>query len=98
MFDLVIRNGTVFDGTGAPPQGPVDIVITGNRIAEVRPVGVPGVPIQAERRPAKRRAAARARGKPRGLGLATAMELAGGPYTAVNPDTAARRAKLGDAA
>jgi imidazolonepropionase-like amidohydrolase len=53
-FDrLVLRGVTLIDGTGAPPQGPVDIVVTGNRIAEVRPVGFPGVPIQAERRPAK---------------------------------------------
>src|SRR5205823_13516867 len=38
---------------------------------------------------AKRRAAARARGMLRGLGLANPIEVAGGPYTAVNPDTAA---------
>jgi len=37
---------------------------------------------------AKRRAQARERGKLRGLGIANAIEVAGGPYTAVNPDTA----------
>ncbi len=37
---------------------------------------------------AKRRAEARERGKLRGLGVANAIEVAGGPYTAVNPDTA----------
>src|SRR5437762_4181677 len=37
---------------------------------------------------AKRRAQARERGKLRGLGVANAIEVAGGPYTAVNPDTA----------
>jgi aerobic carbon-monoxide dehydrogenase large subunit len=36
----------------------------------------------------KRRAEARTRGKLRGLGLANAIEVAGGPYTSVNPDTA----------
>ena len=48
---LVIRGATVIDGTGAPPIGPVDIVIEGNRIAEVRSVGFPKVAIDAERRP-----------------------------------------------
>jgi len=36
----------------------------------------------------KRRAEARARGKLLGLGIANPIEVAGGPYTAVNPDTA----------
>jgi carbon-monoxide dehydrogenase large subunit len=36
----------------------------------------------------KRRAEARTRGALRGLGVANAIEVAGGPYTAVNPDTA----------
>jgi len=39
----------------------------------------------------KRRAEARARGKLRGLGIANAIEVAGGPYTSVNPDTTAIR-------
>jgi hypothetical protein len=29
---LIIRNATVIDGTGAPPRGPVDVVVEGNRI------------------------------------------------------------------
>jgi N-acyl-D-aspartate/D-glutamate deacylase len=33
-FDLVIRNGTVIDGTGAAPRD-ADIAITGNRIAAI---------------------------------------------------------------
>jgi aerobic carbon-monoxide dehydrogenase large subunit len=37
---------------------------------------------------AKRRAQARERGKLLGLGIANAIEVAGGPYTAVNPDIA----------
>ncbi len=50
---LVIRGITMIDGTGAPPQGPMDIVIEGNRIAEVRSVGYPKVPIRESARPAK---------------------------------------------
>ncbi len=37
---------------------------------------------------ARRRAEARRRGKLRGLGIANPIEVAGGPYTGVNPDTA----------
>src|SRR5260370_6120541 len=48
---LIIRGATLIDGTGAPPIGPVDIVIEGNRIAEVRSVGFPKVPIRQEERP-----------------------------------------------
>jgi carbon-monoxide dehydrogenase large subunit len=39
----------------------------------------------------RRRAEARARGKLLGLGLANPIEVAGGPYTSVNPDTAEMR-------
>ncbi|MGH9460176.1 MAG: amidohydrolase family protein [Vicinamibacteria bacterium] len=53
-FDrLILRGAIVIDGTGAPPIGPVDIVVEGNRIAEMRSVGYPGVPIDPERRPTK---------------------------------------------
>jgi imidazolonepropionase-like amidohydrolase len=53
-FDrLVIRGITVIDGTGAPPRGPMDIVVERNRIVEVRNVGSPGVPINERGRPAK---------------------------------------------
>ncbi len=48
---LIIRGATVIDGTGAPPIGPMDIVVEGNQIVEVRPVGVPGLPIDTARRP-----------------------------------------------
>src|SRR5437870_3967196 len=48
---LIIRGATVVDGTGAPPVGPVDIVIEGNRIREVRSVGFPKLPIKADGRP-----------------------------------------------
>jgi imidazolonepropionase-like amidohydrolase len=48
---LIIRGATVIDGTGAPPRGPMDIVIENDRIAEVASVGFPGVEINQSRRP-----------------------------------------------
>jgi imidazolonepropionase-like amidohydrolase len=48
---LIVRGATLIDGTGAPPYGPVDIVIEGNRIAAIRGVGAPGLPIDPRRRP-----------------------------------------------
>ena len=48
---LIIRGITMIDGTGAPPQGPVDIVVKQNRIVSVQAVGYPGVDINPERRP-----------------------------------------------
>jgi imidazolonepropionase-like amidohydrolase len=48
---LVIRGVTLIDGTGGPPQGPVDIVISGNRISAIRGAGTPGVPLRANRQP-----------------------------------------------
>jgi len=38
---LVIEGATLIDGTGAPPMGPVDIVVEGNRIAALHPGGAP---------------------------------------------------------
>lgn len=49
---LIIRGATMIDGAGAPPQGPVDIVIEGDRIAEIRSVGAPKTAINPARRPA----------------------------------------------
>lgn len=48
---LILRGATLIDGTGAPPRGPVDIVVENNRIVEIVNVGVPGVPIEEARRP-----------------------------------------------
>jgi imidazolonepropionase-like amidohydrolase len=48
---LILRGVTVIDGTGAPPYGPADIVIEKNRIALIKNVGFPGLPIKEERRP-----------------------------------------------
>jgi hypothetical protein len=49
---MVIRGATLIDGTGAPPVGPVDIVIEGDRIASIRTVGAPGLAINPAARPA----------------------------------------------
>lgn len=48
---LIIRGAIVIDGTGAPPQGPMDIVIEGNRIVQIKNVGTPNVPIKDSDRP-----------------------------------------------
>ncbi len=48
---LILRGVTVIDGTGAPPMGPMDVVIEKNRIVDVVAVGSPGLPIAAEGRP-----------------------------------------------
>ena len=48
---LIIRGATLIDGTGAPPIGPVDIVIENNRIKEVKSVGYPGLEIDEDKRP-----------------------------------------------
>ncbi len=49
---LILRGATLIDGTGAPPVGPVDIVVEGNRIREIKSVGNPGAPIDPANRPA----------------------------------------------
>lgn len=46
---LVIRGATMIDGTGAPPIGPVDIVIEDGLIVEARAVGHPHAPITQPR-------------------------------------------------
>jgi imidazolonepropionase-like amidohydrolase len=48
---LIIRGATLIDGTGAPPIGPVDIVIEENHIREIRSVGFPKVAIKPDGRP-----------------------------------------------
>ncbi|MEN9598057.1 MAG: hypothetical protein RL596_368, partial [Bacteroidota bacterium] len=49
---LILRGGILINGTGAPPNGPVDIVIENNRIVQISIVGNPGMPINPQRRPA----------------------------------------------
>jgi len=48
---LIIRGAMLINGNGAPPIGPVDIVIEQNVIKTVKVVGYPGVAIDNERRP-----------------------------------------------
>jgi len=48
---LILRGATLIDGTGAPPIGPVDIVIEKNRIVQVDSVGSPGIEPDPEHRP-----------------------------------------------
>ena len=48
---LIIRGPVLINGNGAPPIGPVDIVIENNIIKSIKNVGYPGVAIDPERRP-----------------------------------------------
>lgn len=48
---LILRGATVITGTGAPAHGPVDIVVEGDRITEVRIVGSANAPINPANRP-----------------------------------------------
>ncbi len=48
---LIIRGVTLINGNGAPPQGPVDIVVENNIIKSVQVVGYPGVKIDPTKRP-----------------------------------------------
>ncbi|MGA0031556.1 MAG: amidohydrolase family protein [Flavobacteriaceae bacterium] len=49
---LIIRSAMLINGNGAPPLGPVDVVVEQDKITEVRVVGYPGVEINEKRRPA----------------------------------------------
>ncbi len=51
---LILRGGTYISGEGAPPVGPVDIVIEQDRIVEIKAVGSPGIAINPENRPKAR--------------------------------------------
>lgn len=48
---LIIRGVTLINGNGAPPTGPVDIVVEQNIIKGIYNVGYPGLPIREEDRP-----------------------------------------------
>lgn len=48
---LIIRGVTLINGNGAPPTGPVDIVVEQNIIKGIYNVGYPGLPIDEKRRP-----------------------------------------------
>jgi hypothetical protein len=48
---LIIRGVTLMNGDGAPPVGPVDIVVENNKIVAIEVVGFPGVAIDQSKRP-----------------------------------------------
>lgn len=48
---LIIRGVTLINGNGAPPQGPIDIVVENNKIKSIQVVGYPAVEINPDRRP-----------------------------------------------
>lgn len=52
-FDtLIVRGVTLINSTGAPPLGPIDVVVVKNKIHRIAQVGYPGVPIKESSRPA----------------------------------------------
>ena len=48
---LIIRGVTLINGNGAPPRGPIDIVVENNKIVNIQVVGYPGVDIDDSKRP-----------------------------------------------
>ncbi|MGB5665245.1 MAG: amidohydrolase family protein [Maribacter sp.] len=48
---LIIRGVMLINGNGAPPQGPIDIVVENNIIKKIEVVGYPGVAIKDSDRP-----------------------------------------------
>ncbi len=48
---LIIRGVTLINGNGAPPRGPIDIVVENDIITKIAVVGYPGVEIDEEKRP-----------------------------------------------
>ena len=48
---LIIRGVTLINGNGAPPIGPVDVVVENDKITEVSVVGYPNIQINPKRRP-----------------------------------------------
>lgn len=48
---LIIRGVNLINGDGAPPIGPIDIVVEKNKIVRIATVGYPGVAIDPKNRP-----------------------------------------------
>ncbi|MCP4978408.1 MAG: amidohydrolase family protein [Maribacter sp.] len=48
---LIIRGVMLINGNGAPPQGPIDIVVENNIIKKIQVIGYPGVAIKQDKRP-----------------------------------------------
>jgi imidazolonepropionase len=81
---LVLRGATVIDGTGAPPIGPVDVVIERDRIVELRKVAPAKMAIKPERRPARGDHEIDCHGKWVTPGFIDCHAHAGVPYHAAN--------------
>ena len=47
---MAIRGAILIDGSGAPPRGPVDIIIENNLIKEIRQAGTPGLALKPGKR------------------------------------------------
>lgn len=48
---MIVRGATLINGTGSPPYGPVDIIIEGNKITDIKIVGSPGMTPDSADRP-----------------------------------------------
>ena len=48
---LIIRGVTIINGNGAPPIGPMDVIVEGNRISSIRRAGYVNVPLDPDRGP-----------------------------------------------
>lgn len=48
---LFIRGVTIINGNGAPPIGPMDVIVEGNKIASIRSAGYPNLPLDPNRGP-----------------------------------------------
>ena len=48
---MVIRGVTLIDGSGAPPRGPVDVVVEGDTITDIIAAGTPGLELVQGREP-----------------------------------------------
>ena len=48
---LIIRGVTLINGNGAPPRGPIDVVIEEDKITKIAVVGYPGIEIEYKKRP-----------------------------------------------
>ena len=46
---LIIRGVTLINGNGAPPTGPVDVIVEKNKIVSIKNVGYPGLKINENR-------------------------------------------------
>lgn len=51
LAKLIIRGVTLINSTGAPPIGPIDIVVENNIIKQIKSVGYPGAPVDEKTDP-----------------------------------------------